>query len=236
MRKIGYLDEWEIGQRELIRQRQIPGSGGIDPDIYTIKFMEGRTLKFKKADWNPWNSWYCFGAEPEIRAKFWYPNIKTGDNVIDAGASWGPYTITAGLLGANVTAFEPDTRIFPALLDNIQLNGLQVATYNIGLSDEKKVVDWDELKGMSLVNLDEIYNQKLDFIKIDVEGQELEVLRGASETIKKSKPKILLEAHIGYGPSLLNDAAEIIFKMKEGYELIIYDSIPSRDTIHALFY
>jgi len=47
---------------------------------------------------------------------------------------------------------------------------------------------------------------KLDFIKIDVEGAELEVLRGAEQTIKRNKPYIIFEhgigaaVHYGTGP------------------------------------
>ena len=43
---------------------------------------------------------------------------------------------------------------------------------------------------------------KLDWIKIDVEGMELDVLKGASGTIKQFRPRLLIENHVGYVPSI----------------------------------
>jgi len=37
--------------------------------------------------------------------------------------------------------------------------------------------------------------EKLDFIKVDVEGAELEVIRGATRPIEKDRPRILVECH-----------------------------------------
>jgi hypothetical protein len=43
--------------------------------------------------------------------------------------------------------------------------------------------------------LDDIYTGTPSFIKIDVEGHELKVLKGAEETLKKHKPTVLIEIH-----------------------------------------
>ena len=57
----------------------------------------------------------------------------------------------------------------------------------------------DEIRGegvhVNCERLDDIYTGVPSFIKIDVEGHELQVLKGASETIKKYKPSILIEIH-----------------------------------------
>ena len=49
------------------------------------------------------------------------------------------------------------------------------------------------LQSISLVSLDSLQISRLDFIKIDVEGMELDVLKGASETIGKFKPVMIIE-------------------------------------------
>jgi len=56
-----------------------------------------------------------------------------------------------------------------------------------GLSVELNTLDIFEFKGVT-------------FIKIDVEGHELEVLKGATQTIESSKPDILVETHSGITP------------------------------------
>jgi len=48
---------------------------------------------------------------------------------------------------------------------------------------------------VSCERLDDIYTGVTSFMKIDVEGHELPVLKGATETIKKHKPTIAIEIH-----------------------------------------
>jgi len=235
---VGRLTAEEKRGRDLIRARQIPGSGGPDPDVYTIKFMPGRTIKYRRSKLDAWNSWYEFASEVNVRTKFWFPNIKPGDNVVDAGAGWGAYAITAGLLGANVWAYEPHPTYVMDLAENVKLNGLmdKIHMFQAGLSVTDHVTDWDELQNVRMLSLDEHLHRKIDFIKIDVEGQELEVLKGASQTISRYKPRILIEAHLTYNKNMVNDAAKIIMELADGYQQIVYDCILSGDCIYTYFY
>ena len=54
------------------------------------------------------------------------------------------------------------------------------------------------LKSQTLDSLisEHFKGNRVDFLKIDTEGAELEVLKGGIETIKKYKPKLLLELHL----------------------------------------
>ncbi len=236
---IGELAPNEVHGRNIIRARKILPSDGPDPDIYTMQFMPGHKLKFKAGKVDAWNSWREFASEINVRTKFWYPNIKPGDVVVDAGAAWGSYAITAGLLGATAYAYEPHPAFCKEMAENVQLNGLndKVHIFEAGLSDREHYMDWDELKNIRLVALDEhAGGRRIDFIKIDVEGQELEVLKGARQTIAKYKPKIMMEAHLIYNKKMIPDAAEYIMKLADGYELVVYDCIPSGDTIYTYFH
>jgi len=234
---VGRLTPEEIKGRYMIRSRQIPGSGGPDPDIYTIKFMPGRTVKYRRSKLDPWNSWYEFASEIDVRSKFWFPNIKAGDHVVDAGAGWGVYAITAGILGATAWAYEPHPTYVMDMAENVRLNGLmgQVHMFEAGLSDTDHITDWDELKNVRMLSLDEHLHRKIDYLKIDVEGQELEVLRGASQTIARYRPKILIEAHLTYNKNMLNNAAKIIMELADGYQQIVYDCILSGDCVYTYF-
>jgi len=68
-----------------------------------------------------------------------------------------------------------------------------------------------------------VQEAEIDFIKCDVEGHELSVVRGAEQTIKKFGPAWLIE--ICSNPDLpSSSASRVIVKLREwGYELYIYD-------------
>lgn len=73
------------------------------------------------------------------------------------------------------------------------------------------------------ITLDEIlgYNQKIDFIKIDVEGAELNVLKGARKVIANSKPLVIFE--FGKGASeYYNTTAKDIFQYFDELNMNIY--------------
>ncbi len=80
--------------------------------------------------------------------------------------------------------------------------------------------------------LDDIkINNKIGFIKIDVEGHELEVIKGASRTIKENKPILLVEIEERHSKRTLNESISIInnFGYKsfyvEGLNLIGFDNL-----------
>jgi FkbM family methyltransferase len=235
---VGSLTDDEIRRRDLIRARQIPASSGPDPDVYTIKFMPNRTVKYRRSKLDSWNSWYEFQSEVDVRKKFWYNNIKPGDNIVDAGAGWGSYAITAGLLGATAWAYEPHPTYIMDMAENVRLNGLtgKIHMFEAGLSDTQHYTDWDELRNVHMIALDDHLKSPVNYIKIDVEGQELQVLKGARQTIAQYKPKILLEAHLIYNKKMIPDATEYITKLADGYQANIFDCIPSGDTVYVYYY
>jgi FkbM family methyltransferase len=59
--------------------------------------------------------------------------------------------------------------------------------------------------------------EKVDFIKMDIQGAEMDVLMGSADTIRKYKPTIFLEAYEGY-----NDTQALYSKLKEhGYKIYL---------------
>lgn len=149
--------------------------------------------------------------------------VGKGDVVIDVGANIGKWTITfAKHVGQNgqVFAFEPITETYNFLYKKTH-KYKQIITFNCGLSDisEKKeiLVPFDirfptsaalsdtadqiknrnilETRMVNTMRLDDITKdfKKINLIKIDVEGHELNVLKGGIATINKYKPIIYME-------------------------------------------
>ncbi len=149
-----------------------------------------------------------------------------GSLVIDVGGAYGDTAVWyAKEFGANVIVFEPLKERYNAILKNAEANGVsdKVKAYNIALGSgaQQKGSIW---KGMfSVLDGDTAFETKRldDFglkdawlIKIDVEGFECEVLRGAINTINNSNPKIILEAH---SSKLNRECIEML--SEHGYEL-----------------
>jgi FkbM family methyltransferase len=142
--------------------------------------------------------------------------------ILDIGANTGAFSVLAVMNPAMRSyAFEPATNTYAILNRNISLNRLhdKIKTFQIALSDRNgKVVlkypksgkdsglacigeplrfdEWIEFK-VETSRLDDFATEhgieKVDLIKIDTEGCELFVLKGAEELIKKCSPGIFCE-------------------------------------------
>jgi len=158
--------------------------------------------------------------------------IPTKDEIIiDVGANVGDTSIYwAKLYGAKVLAFEPLSESFEIMRANISLNGLDdlITPYNLALGDGTDIsfnmsgymmkYSMDSLKKIKTERLDNFNFNNISMIKIDVEGFELHVLRGAIETIKRNKPRIIIETH---SKELRKRTNEILSSV--GYSLIYRD-------------
>ena len=140
---------------------------------------------------------------------------------VDVGANIGRYTIKIGRQIGNqgkVIAVEADPENYQTLLENIKLNKLEnVYALNMACWDKEEDVNFflssaDEKGGSSIKRevsgrvitvhgntLDNILKglgiEKVDVVKIDVEGSEKEVLLGMKDTVARSNNiKILFEA------------------------------------------
>ncbi len=155
---------------------------------------------------------YCDKEAVEIITR----HLGPGMVMLDCGAHIGEYTlIGAAAIGpdAEVHCFEPDPRTFQYLKENVERNQLHNVVLNqcgVGettgetafylgddptassVSIEKNPVDTIRIQ---IQNLTEYAAQRdlarVDVIKIDVEGQELAAVRGASDLIAKYRPSLL---------------------------------------------
>ena len=157
---------------------------------------------------------FSFSWEPELAELF---ELEEGMVFLDVGAHIGKYAVRAAVKvgdSGRVVAVEPDRDNFQLLVKNIALNGLRnciplrIAAYSSegeitlfkGPSSAEHSTSEDFGKGSYKVRarvldnvLKEIGVAGLDLIKIDVEGAEIDVLRGLEGTLRKGKARLIME-------------------------------------------
>jgi FkbM family methyltransferase len=154
-----------------------------------------------------------YADEVPIRERFW--QVAAGDVVLDIGASLGIYTLPALACGAAVYAVDvlDDPEICP-LVQMARENGLteHLTVIQAAVGD----VDGYPAELMTAVRADpqtypglasgcewttvdkitaEYQIGRVDWIKIDTEGGELPIIRGATATLERDHPRLLIEEH-----------------------------------------
>ena len=142
--------------------------------------------------------------------------VSNEERAIDIGANRGTYSYELWKIGARVTAFEPNPACYQVLAAwasrkaSIDVHAVALssaageAVLNIpidehGLTHEASasLIQGHSRAGLAvsvpMSMLDHFGFSNVDFIKIDVEGHEFEVLRGAKGTLESSFPSVLIE-------------------------------------------
>ena len=136
--------------------------------------------------------------------------LRPGAVILDVGANIGNHTLYFAAHGSRVQAFEPNPEAVEYLRRNVALNGFgeSVSVHAVAAGDRpgrvEVVAGESEMRlGMArslegegdvpMIRLDDLVEDDVALIKIDVEGAEASVLRGASSIIARSKPVIVVE-------------------------------------------
>jgi FkbM family methyltransferase len=154
-----------------------------------------------------------WAPEIELLPRF----VHAGDTVVDVGGNHGLYTYHLSLLVGSlgrVHTFEPlppNLHILRHTIKTHRLQNVSVHPNACGEKTERTTIGIPVNRGIpelagarlqgegmmfncAVVRLDDVIATKVRFLKIDVEGAELFVLRGAEMILSKSRPVILFEA------------------------------------------
>jgi FkbM family methyltransferase len=166
--------------------------------------------------------------------------LKPGAIVVEAGANIGSHTLHLSQIvgpAGQIHAFEPQRRIFQILCANLALNNIanvHVRPQGLGAVNDTMWVSSPDVsaaanfggvalgssgnESVEIVTLDQLGMQRLDLIKIDVEGMEEAVLRGGIETIRRLRPTLYLEndpadARLDKSASLIKFIRDLGYRM-----------------------
>ncbi len=169
---------------------------------------------------------------------------QSGWTVFDVGANIGVFTILHATEGANVYAFEPNPESYGRLRRNVALNGLahRVQLFASALGDEPGIGTLHVTRGgttggvvvpateraplpgaadIPITTLDRILPTlqvpRIDLLKIDAEGSEVAVLRGAERTLGTVQ-RIIVEYH---SRDLLCSVEEILARHGFSREMLV---------------
>lgn len=188
--------------------RPIPGN-------FTVFILQGK-LRGRKWIKGSGTNGFWLGTFELPKQKLFGEYVRAGDVVFDIGAHAGFYSLLAAELAGSrgkVFAFEPLPRNFEFLKRHIKMNGFSnIEPINAAVSSteghsffntgENSFTGCLSKKGglsVKTVSIDGLAGRKQvplpDVMKIDVEGAEADVLKGASGILEKARPVIFLALH-----------------------------------------
>jgi FkbM family methyltransferase len=151
---------------------------------------------------------YWLGHYERPVQRFLEQNVTPGDVVYDVGAHIGFFSVCAARLGASVYSFEPLGANASRLRTNATLNELDIhpveaaawhetGTVELVPGDSEKEFRTVAGAGVSSIALDEFAARERPptLLKLDVEGAEAHVLRGARSILAENRPIVVCELH-----------------------------------------
>lgn len=194
---------------------------------YTRNLTNGSSFNYFISPATPYGSYYTMSSDAEEAQMmcFMLDVLKPGDNMLDVGAYCGYWTLAALMNGIGAYAFEIDPLYFNIMWLNANLNEFtcNYGAMRIGLGSEDITKPFFDLPDVTFARLDTLIEtgqlrpSKIDFIKMDIEGTELEALEGARQTLLKHLPDLYIECHLGYDPDMSNKVMKFINELEQDY-------------------
>ena len=222
----------------------------IIPKGMTVLIVQGR-LKGKKWIKGSGVNGYWLGSYESEKVSLFEKTLKKGNIVFDIGAHIGFYSLlSAELTGKDgkVFSFEPLTTNYEYLKKHIEINNYRnITPLNVAVSDKDDFAFFSEGESTSTGHLanngeikvrtiaidDWINNKKLpipNVLKIDVEGAEFSVLKGAVNLLKTHHPVVFLSTH---SSEIHKNCCDFLLALRYKLEPLGTDDIGKADEVLA---
>lgn len=167
-------------------------------------------------------------------------NLIKDKDFIDGGAFVGDSAIFINdYTSGKIYSFEPDKKNFALLQETVRLNRLEnkIIPHQLGLAEDNKeikvypsdfcnsVLQTKEEANSTIINVTSIdnfikeNNVNVGLIKLDVEGNELEAIQGAIDTIKEQKPVLLISVY--HHPKDFLEIKPLVESLNLGYKFMV---------------
>ena len=217
---------------ELLRRRDPSGPGWADVAGFKVRYLEAEWMRY-------------LYREVFAEREYWFATENPRPVILDCGSNIGMAILFFKSLypDAEIVAFEPAPWACEAIEETIRANALQgIALHNAALAEEEGTLDLyhdpehpgsavmsvyhDRMPGESVrvpaVRLSRYITKPVDFLKLDVEGSELPVLRDlvTSGAIAKIRQMVIeFHHHMRPAEDHLSECLSILEQHGFGYQL-----------------
>ena len=217
---------------------------------FNFSLEDGRYITKSQDGWEIMTTSPMYFIVKDITRYEKYYQITEGDIVIDAGANEGLLSLVYAAKTKNkgkVFSFEPDQQNLVKMDQNLRINGFRnIEILSKGLWSKETNLKFHEagtvgssifyksdhssernIDVLSLNNFVEQYNiNRLDFIKMDIEGAEIEALRGATKILDTLKPNFAIASyHFIEGEPTYKKLESFFSAHKYPYKTIFFDDL-----------
>lgn len=175
---------------EMFKEREIHINGEVRSLVWPA--TDRGCLEIIAADWGEMNQTII-------------DNVPVRDVVIQAGGNCGLYPYLHSLQFNTVFTFEPDPVNYYCLVNNCKSN--RIVKFNAALGDKPAMLQMGIVEPQNVgmhkigagdidvfsMTIDSLQLETVSLIHLDVEGYELHALRGAADTIRRTRPTLAVE-------------------------------------------
>lgn len=164
----------------------------------TVKFVNQTRYRVHRGETGLTGNIYC-GLQDFEEMSLVLHALRPGDVFVDVGANMGSYSMLAGTTGADIVAYEPHRPTFERLSENISINNFKARLECCGVGETASTARLSQTRGtmnqideegelISMKSIDDDI-ERATILKVDVEGYEVPVFRGAKRVL--SDPGLL---------------------------------------------